>query len=267
MPLVTVLTRDSEVERAVRRSLGPIHVVAVARSWDRLVWLVRERPVTVVVLDSGELRAGRPEASTVGDLRRRFPSLATVFVARPQTDPISLFRLGRAGIGGLVLLSVDELTDGVASAMREALENCTESIVMRAVSPHVPARETAAVRLAMEAVQQGWDAEELAGHLGLTRPHASVRLKACGLPSTGHLLLWAKLLHAGRWLADPGRSGQSVSRQLEYSSGAAFRRALRTYVELTPSEVRFRGGLKPILDRFLDACGLGSSLRGDFSVA
>lgn len=267
MPLVTVLTRDPHVERAVRRSLGPIHIVAVARSWERLLWLVRERPVTVVVLDSGEMHPHLADASAVGDLRRRFPSLATVFIARPQTDPISLFRLGRAGIGGLVLLSVDALSDGVASALREALGDCTESIVTRAVSPHVPPRETAAVRLAMEAVQQGWNAEDLAAHLGLTRPHASVRLHACGLPSTGHLLLWAKLLHAGRWLADPGRSGQSVSRQLEYSSGAAFRRALRDYAGLTPTQVRVQGGLKPILDRFLDACGLGSSLQGDFSIA
>jgi AraC-like DNA-binding protein len=267
MPLVAVLTRVSEAEQAVRQSLEGVQTVAVARSWDRLLWLVRERPVTVAVLDSEALGGDLPEDVAVGDLRRRFPSLATVFIARPHTDPISLFRLGRAGIGGLVLLAADSLSAGVADAMREALRNGTEAIVARAVSARVPPRESAAVRMALEGVQQGWGSEELAEQLGLTRPHASVRLRACGLPSTGHMLLWAKLLHAGRWLADPGRTGESVSRQLEYSSGAAFRRALRTYVGLTPSQVKSLGGLKPILDRFLDACGLGDSLEGALSLA
>jgi AraC-like DNA-binding protein len=266
MPLVAVLTRVPEAEKAVRQALGGVQTVAVTRSWERLLWLVRERPVTVVVLDSG-VGKDLAEDAAVGDLRRRFPSLSTVFIARPQTDPISLFRLGRAGIGGLVLLSADALSEGVAQAMRESLRDGTEAIVTRALSARVPPRESAALRLALEGVQQGWSSEELAAQLGLTRPHASVRLRACGLPSTGHMLLWAKLLHAGRWLADPGRTGESVSRQLEYSSGAAFRRALKNYVGLTPSQVKSLGGLKPILERFLDACGLGDSLQGDLSVA
>jgi AraC-like DNA-binding protein len=81
------------------------------------------------------------------------------------------------------------------------------------------------------------------------------------------LLVWAKLLHAGRWLADPGRSAESVSRQLEYSSGAAFRRAQRTYVGATPTQAREGGGLRFVLRRFLDACGLGDSVVFDRSVA
>jgi AraC-like DNA-binding protein len=81
------------------------------------------------------------------------------------------------------------------------------------------------------------------------------------------MLTWAKLLHAGRWLTDPGRSAQSISRQLEYSSGAAFRRALRSYGGLTPTQVRERGGLAPVLERFLDACGLLDSVELGRSVA
>ena len=50
-------------------------------------------------------------------------------------------------------------------------------------------------------------------------------------------------------------------------SGAAFRRALRQYVGLTPSAVRAFGGLRVVLSRFLDACGLPDSLRGDRVVA
>jgi AraC-like DNA-binding protein len=194
--------------------------------------------------------------------------VGVVFVARPHVDPVSLFRLGRAGIQSLVLLPLDVLTPHELSrAIWGALGSSTDAMVARAVSPLVPPREARAVRLALEGVQRGWSTEELARAVGLTRPHASVRLKSCGLPSAGHLLTWAKLLHAGKWLTDPGRSAQSVSRQLEYSSGAAFRRALRAYGNLTPGEVKASGGLGAILTRFLDACGLPYSVHRDRSVA
>ncbi len=241
--------------------------VATARSWDGLLRLVRERPTTAVVVDSGAL-SGQLEDEAMGELRRRFPSVATVFVARPRVDPLCLFRLGRAGIRGLVLLPFDALSrDRLVGAIWGALGSSTDAIVTRAVSPHVPARELRAVRLALDGVQRGWATEDLAHALGLTRAHTSVRLKTCGLPSTGHLLTWAKLLHAARWLTDPGRSAQSVSRQLEYSSGAAFRRALRSYVGSTPTALRDQGGLPPVLDRFLDACRLPFTLQRGRSVA
>ena len=265
MAFISVLTSDSEVRDALGGAFGG-HSVAAARSWDRLLWLVRERPVTGVVLDSDALPQDVAADAIIGELRRGFPSLATVLVARPRADPLSLFRLGRAGLGGLVLLAADRPED-VVEALHRALGTGTEAVVTRAVSAYLPRRETAALRLALEGVQHGWGTEELAAHIGLSRPHVSTRLKACGLPSTGHLLVWAKLLHAGRWLGDPGRTAQSISRQLEYSSGAAFRRALRNYVEMTPTEVSSFGGLPPVLSRFLDECGLPDSLQGHLFVA
>jgi AraC-like DNA-binding protein len=191
-----------------------------------------------------------------------------VFIARARVDPVSLFRLGRAGIRSLVLLPVDTLSaEGLAAAVWRALGSSTGAMVVRAVSPHVPSREVRAIRLALEGVQRGWSTEELSSLWGLTRAHASVRLRSCGLPSVGHMRTWARLLHAGAWLTDPGRSAQSVSRQLEYSSGAAFRRALKSYCGLTPTEVKELGGLVPILQRFLDACGVPYSVQRGRSVA
>ncbi len=268
MPLLTLLTNDPDVQRAVRDPHHDALAVASARSWDGVLRLLRERPATAVVLDSAALPRQLPEDHVVGDLCRRFPSVATVFIARPRVDPLSLFRLGRAGIRSLVLLPVDALSaEGLAGAVWRALGSSTDATVAREVSPHVPPRELRAVRLALEGVQRGWSTEDLSNLWGLTRAHASVRLKTYGLPSVGHMLTWAKLLHAGAWLTDPGRSAQSVSRQLEYSSGAAFRRALRTYVGLTPTQVKEQGGLGPILERFLDECGLPYSVQRGRSVA
>lgn len=237
------------------------HEVAVTRSWSRLLWLVRERPATTVVLDSGAFAPGHGPDEAVAGLRRRFPSVATVFVHRPHLDPIALLRLGRAGIENLAWVLLDGLVSGVREAMARSARQSTEGLVVRSIGGRLPARELAVIRLALNGVQLGWRADDLAKGAGLTRAHLSVRLRSCGLPSTGHLLVWAKLLHAGRWLLDPARSAESVSRQLEYSSGGAFRRALRNYLGVTPTAVREAGGLPPVLDRFLDVCGLGDSLR------
>ncbi len=267
MPFLALLTRDVDVERAVRRPLQDRHVVARAGGWDRLVHLVRERPVTCVMLDESALPRVGGTAGAVAELRSGFPSLPLILVARPDTDPFALLRLGRAGVDQLILVRVDDLETEVVAAVSRALRVGTEALVTRALSPYLPARAMGAVRLSLEGVQRRWTAGSLADQAGLSRPHLSVCLKASGLPSVGHLLVWARLLHAGRWLADPGRSAESVSRQLDYSSGAAFRRALRHYTGATPTEVVEAGGLLYVLDRFLRQCGVARSRAKGLSVA
>jgi AraC-like DNA-binding protein len=266
MALLSLLTRDVDVEKAVRRPLEERHVVARTGSWERLLHLVRERPTTLVLLDEASLpRVGAVAA--VGEIRTRFPSVGVVLIARPASDPYKLLQLGRAGVDRLILVRVDDLEREAGSVAGKALFHGTEALVTRAVSPYLPPRVLAAVRLALEGVQRRWNTGELAGAMALSRPHLSVCLKAAGIPSAGHLLVWSRLLHAGRWLADPGRTAESVSRQLEYSSGAAFRRALRSYTGATPSEVVVSGGFGFVLDRFLLRCGVRRDRRYGRSVA
>jgi AraC-like DNA-binding protein len=257
MAFVSLLTRDPQVERAVRRPLEDRHVVALSGGWDRLLHSIRERPVTCAVLDEAYLPPlGRP-AGALAELRERFPSVAVVWLARPVSDPRDLLRLGQAGVDRLLLVPVDDVERDVRGSVGRALGRGTEALVTRELSPYLPARSLAAVRLALDDVHRRPSADDFARRLGLSRPHLSVCLRAAGLPSAGHLLVWARLLHAGRWLADPGRSAESVSRQLDYSSGAAFRRALRAYLGATPTQVALGGGLAYVLERFVMSCGLG----------
>jgi AraC-like DNA-binding protein len=267
MPLLTVLSHDSGVSGALRARLGQEHDVAEVRTWERLLWLVRERPVTGVVLDSAALAPPREPDVAVAELRRRFPSVSMVLVHRPQLDPMTLFRLGRVRLDGLALIHVDDVAGALHDAIRRSAGHSTEARVVRAIGPRLSRKTVAVVRLALNGVQLGWDTDHLASRAGVSRAHLSVRLRSDGLPSAGHLLLWAKLLHAGRWLADPARSAESISRQLEYSSGAAFRRALHNYVGGTPSEVRDGGGFDRVLQQFLDVCGVDARLPIGRSVA
>lgn len=254
MALFALLTRDLAVDWAVRDIQAGDPAVVRTASWNRLRWLVRERPVGGVILDAGALPGRRDSVSVMSELTGRFPSVAPILIARSSTRPQTLLRLGRVGLEHLVLVHLDHLRSSLAEAVRRALRHGTEGLVTRVLSPYLPAGETRALRLALTGVLWGWDAEELALQVGFTRPHLSVRLKKVGLPPTGHLLLWARLLHAGRWLDDPGRTAESTSRQLGYANGATFRRALRNHVGCTPTELRRHGAFDFVMSRFLEYC-------------
>ena len=254
MSFLALFSRDRKLNDGLGRSL-PGHALVRSPSWPGLLRVVRERPVTVALVDLAGLE--RVEDRLV-EFRTAFPYLGLVLMARRHDDPVALFRLGRAGIRNLLLLSVDHLDRDLPRTLAQADEDGTTSLVARRLSAYLPRRELRAVRRALDGVHERWTADDFAAQLGLSRPHLSVRMKRIGLPSTGHLLTWARLLHAGRWLEEPGRTGVSVSRQLEYSSGAAFRRALREYTGATPTQVSERGGLDFVLTRFVERCGLGS---------
>ena len=156
----------------------------------------------------------------------------------------------------------------MSRALARASEGTATSLVTRFLSPYLPRRELQMAFLAMDSVHRRLSAEEMADEVGLTRPFTRELLKRCGLPSLGHFLLWTRLFHAGHWLEEPGRTGESVGRQLEYSSGAAFRRALKHYTGATPMGVREGGGLSLVFRSFVLRAGLPAlGARSRVSVA
>lgn len=246
---------------------GHVDTLVRTRSWSRLLWLIRERPVTVAVVDSAFLGGRIPADELLTDLRRRFPSLGIVFVARDDVDPHTLLRIGRAEISDLAFSRLDDVEEGVVRGLRRSRLTGARGRVLQAVGNRLPALGRRAVGRALDGALEGWKADDLAGSFHWTRAHLSVHLRSLGLPSAGHLLIWSRLLHAGHWLPDPGRTGESVGRQLEYANGSTFRRALRRCVGATPSEIRAAGGLEVVLARFLDECRLGGSVERGLSVA
>ena len=256
MALLAVLAGDRLMEHRLTDLLEPQNTLALSHSWGGLNRVVRERPATGAIVDLDAVPSYPSSERVLAGLRTQFPHLGLALVVRKHRDPFTLFRLGRVGIRNLVLLPVEDLRHELARTLARAGEGGATSLVIRALSGHLPRRELQIAYLAMDSVHRRWSAEELAQEVGLTRPHLSECFKKAGLPSLGHFLLWTKLFHAGHWLEEPGRTGESVGRQLEYSSGAAFRRALKLYAGVTPMEVRERGGIRLILHRFLLRQGL-----------
>lgn len=252
MALTALLSRDPGIRSAVPDQLPEGDEVLVAPSARRLQQYLLNRPVTSVLVDISALPGTSNRAEALRPLRRGFPRTPIVLLARLGTDPAVLFELGRTGLRHLVMVYADDWGEELCRVLGEAAEDSPPALVARRLAPYVPPRELEVLRRALESLHRRPTAEEFAREVGVTRPFLSECLKATGLPSVGHLLLWSRLFHAAHWLEEPARSGESISRQLEYSSGSAFRRALKHYTGATPSEISRGGGLNMVLRQFLE---------------
>jgi AraC-like DNA-binding protein len=95
---------------------------------------------------------------------------------------------------------------------------------------------------------------ELAHAFAMSVSTLERRCERWGLPTPGRMLLWLRVLYGLRWLLEPGRSVESVAFQLGYSSGAAFRRAIKATVGGRPSPLRNPRGFERALERFIAEC-------------
>ena len=267
MALVYSLTRTPSTFSFVRDTLAGVHDVATVRTWPRLALALRERPVSLCVVDLAGISMSGGGREQLMALRRRFPSVAFVILESGSVEPRRLLDLGRLGFRSLVLMGYEGQEWGLRRNVERAWRRTVASRVLRAVSANLPLREARFLGVALDHVHECWSAEFLAERVGLSRPFLSVLLKRARLPSAGRLLVWIRLLHAAEWLGDPGRTGQSVSRQLEYSSGAAFRRVLKNYTGATPSHVAKLGGMPFVLGHFLRETGFDDAVDTLASVA
>ena len=96
---------------------------------------------------------------------------------------------------------------------------------------------------------------ELAASFEVSISTLERRCERWRLPTPGRLLLWLRVLHGLRWLLEPGRSVESVGHQLGYSSGAAFRRAIKATIGGRGNPLRNAEAMDRALNQFVGECG------------
>jgi hypothetical protein len=134
MALVYHFSRETSTFRCVRDALAGVHDVAAARSWEWLTVALRERPVSVCVVDLASIELADGGLEELLALRRRFPSVAFVLLERGSLDPRRLLDLGRLGFRSLVLMGYEGRALGLRRKIERAREETVASKVLRAVS-------------------------------------------------------------------------------------------------------------------------------------
>lgn len=250
MALIAALLPKEADRRALGAALSD-HDTAWARSWRDLDQVVKREPVVAVLAD---LRAegGKDGALRIHRFARRFP--LTPILVWGELDGRDLFRVGKAGATD-VFASLDAGNTALLSEMMEtALVDDLAAAIHDRLEGRVGDEARALVLAAASRVPGGIQVPDLATERGVSVSTLERRCVRWGLPTPGHLLLWLRMIYGLRWLMEPGRSVESVALQLGYSSGAAFRRAIKVTVGGRPTPLRNRAGLEAAIDGFIAAC-------------
>lgn len=250
MALIAALLVAEADRNALTAAVGPNQVLW-ARSWQGLGRLVRQRAVTAAVADlhaeprkDGVLRVFR--------FHERFP--LTPVVVWGELEGRELYRLGKAGAADVILSRDAEDPELVEQTVAPILSSGLSASLDAELEGRVGEEGRRVVRYAADRIPEQIQVPDLARAYGMSVSTLERRCERWGLPTPGRLLLWLRVLWGLRWLLEPGRSVESVAGQLGYSSGAAFRRALKATVGSRPSPLRNAAGLERALAGLVREC-------------
>lgn len=250
MPLIAALLPNS-VDRDALGAVTSEHRMAWADSWRDLTRVVKDRPVVAAVADLHAER-GKDGVLRIYRFARRYPR--TPILVWGDLDGRDLFRLGKAGATEVVMASdttnAGLLAELIGDATRDHLVTRLDSLLARQIGTE--GRELVATAAA--GIADGIQVPDLAEARGLSVSTLERRCQEWGLTTPGRVLLWLRIIYGLDWLMEPGRSVESVAGQLGYSSGAAFRRAIKVTVGGKPTPLRNPEGLSRAIDGFMEDC-------------
>jgi AraC-like DNA-binding protein len=250
MALIAALL-PKEADRSALGAATQAHRLAWARSWRELDQLVKREPVAAAVADLHAER-GKDGVLRVYRFARRFP--LTPIVAWGDLDGRDLYRLGKAGASEVVVSQESSNATLVADVLGNATSDLLAAEIDARLRHRLSEEARRLVQSAASRIPTGVQVPDLAAANGMSVSTLERRCERWGLPTPGQLLLWLRIVYGLKWLLEPGRSVESVARQLDYSSGAAFRRAIKVTVGGKPTPLRNRHGLESALEAFVASC-------------
>lgn len=250
MPLIAALLPDS-ADRDALWAAASEHRMAWANDWRDLIRVVKDQPVIAAVADLHAER-GKDGVLRIHRFARRYPH--TPILVWGDLDGRDLFRLGKAGATDVVV-SADAVNPGllaelIGDATRDRLVGRLDARLAGRIGPD--GRKL--VGTAAAGIAEGIQVPDLAEAHGLSVSTLERRCQEWGLTTPGRILLWLRIMYGLDWLLEPGRSVESVAGQLGYSSGAAFRRAIKVTVGGKPTPLRNPDGLRAAINGFVEDC-------------
>lgn len=250
MALIAALLPEAADRSALSKAASG-HRIVRARDWRGLVALVKREPVQAAVADL-HAEPGKDGALRVLRFARRYPR--TPLLVWGDLSGRDLFRLGKCGAFDVML--APDISNGalVAERLGPALDDAIARGIDEALRARVGEAARGLVRSATSAIADGIQVPELAVRNDFSISTLERRCADWGLTSPGRILLWVRIIYGLHWLTEPGRSVESVAGQVGYSSGAAFRRAIKSTLAGGPTPLRKRGGVDRAVAAFAADC-------------
>lgn len=259
MTLIAALLTD-QLDRNALVDATARYRVLWARDWRHLSRLVRRRPVFAAIADL-HAEPGKDGALRVYRFRQRYP--LTPLVVWGEVEGRDLFRIGKAGATDVIVAASTRNPTLVEEIIEASLDSNLADMVERGLDGRIADEAVPFVRRAAIGIGDGIQVSDLADSIDISVSTLERRFERWGLTTPGRLLLWLRVLYGLRWLLEPGRSIESVARQIGYSSGAAFRRAVRATLGDDAGSLREDHLFDSALDALVKECpGLAPSGDG-----
>lgn len=244
---------------------GASHVQAFPDTAAALPSILRgEMRCTVVAVDS---RGFADSLQTIRVVTHATPSHAVVaWCDRTTLSTRQLLDVAQAGVAEMVLRDVDDLRHVLARILNSATQRSHAHRIEQRLGQGVPAPMRPVFRFALEQAHQSTDVDRVAAGFGITRQTLRNRLVQQGMPLPRAFLTWCRLLVAASLLEERGHTLDSVSMQLDFSSGHHLGTVMRRYIGASITEMRDTSVVEAVDLAFLAAMGLAArqhSLPGD----
>jgi AraC-like DNA-binding protein len=258
MALIAALL-PNEADRDALGAAAAEHQLSWARDWRDLTRVVKKDPVVAAIADLNAER-GKDGALRIYRFHQRYPN--TPILVWGDLDGRDLFRIGKAGATNVVISLDVANTELLREMVGDAAVDRVAAEVDGRLRHRVGPEARGLVRSAAGGIPRGIQVPELAEIHDLSVSTLERRCQQWGLTTPGRILLWLRIIYGLHWLLEPGRSVESVAGQLGYSSGAAFRRAIKATLGGRPTPLRNPDGLTAAMVAFIEDCPGDADILG-----
>lgn len=212
----------------------------IAKSWDEVDTLVREKPVTALVLDPAA--DGVMNVEAVMKLLKQYPSLPIVaYVTLNHSSFGAVLQLSRAGLQNVVLQRFEDSPQRFRETVERARGNPLKSKMLGALRPHLsvlPRKLVTTLEEVFEWPHRYSSGQDIALRAEMSTVGTYRAFSSAGLGSPKRMLRAAKLLKAVGYLQDRGYSVRDVAKKVGYRNARIFAEHTLDVFGLTPSRVR-----------------------------
>lgn len=245
MPDAVVAFRlTSNVQRTLQKALVESVPVRFTAELDECQVLLQRHRSTALVLQVPTVSASG-ELSALIDLRHQFPFVSMTGIYTESTSDLSaVARLGAVGIVDFIPFSETLQADKIRALLSRGHIESFVTRIWRLTSLMVHESVATLLRPAIKLAHAPITLPRLAAATNMHERSLRKYCEAQGIPSPQWIVGWARTLVIAYYLEEHGRSIQSISTLLGFSSPALLANHLRRYTRATASDLRRRAPLQ-----------------------